>query len=159
MANKHRKAKHNPSATLGYYSYQTVSGKKDNFIFFWGYRTHVIVSKEGIPLVELTLPSNVKDSVAARKLIKKLKLVYGCRKGAILIADAAYDEREFYNFIVDELKWQAFIPINPRNKQPDKTFGPNGFPLCDAGLEMKSYGITRENLEHEKNSAVPSKPV
>jgi len=52
--NKNLKPKHNPSATLGYYSYQTISGKKDNFIFFWGYRTHVIISKEGIPLVELT---------------------------------------------------------------------------------------------------------
>ena len=70
--NKNKKAKHNPSATLGYYSYQTISGKKDNFIFFWGYRTHVIVSKEGIPLVEITLPNNIKDRQAAEKLIKKL---------------------------------------------------------------------------------------
>ncbi|MBU4212576.1 MAG: hypothetical protein KKD33_08325, partial [Verrucomicrobia bacterium] len=46
------------SATLSYYSYQQVDGKKDNFIFFWGYRTHVIVSKEGIPLVSVTLPNN-----------------------------------------------------------------------------------------------------
>jgi len=155
--NKHRKPKHNPYATLGYYSYQTVSGKKDNFIFFWGYRTHVIVSKEGIPLVELTLPNNIKDAAAARKLIKKLKRVYGSRKGTILLADAAYDERAFYNFIVNELKWQAFIPINPRNKQQDKIFGPNGLPICDAKLEMKSCGITRENLRTRKKFRCPIK--
>ena len=155
--NKNRKAKHNPSATLGYYSYQTISGKKDNFIFFWGYRTHVIVSKEGIPLVELTLPNNVKDAVAARKLIKKLKRVYGSHKGQLFIADAAYDERAFYNFIVDELKWHAFIPINPRNKQPDKTFGPNGRPLCDAGLEMNFNGMWQEDLRTRKKFRCPIK--
>lgn len=155
--NKKLKARHNPSATLGYYSYQTISGKKDNFIFFWGYRTHVIVSKEGVPLVELTLPNNVKDSVAARKLIKKLKRVYGSRKGAILLADAAYDEREFYNFIINELKWQAFIPINPRNKQQNKTFGPNGSPLCDAGLEMKPNGIWTEGLRTRSKFRCPIK--
>ena len=45
--NKKKKPKRNPSATLCYYSYQTVDGKKGNYIFFWGYRTHVIVSAEG----------------------------------------------------------------------------------------------------------------
>ncbi len=155
--NKHRKAKHNPSATLGYYSYQSIGGEKDNFIFFWGYRTHVIVSKEGIPLVELTLPNNIKDSVAAKKLIKKLRRVYGSRKGLMFIADAAYDERAFYNFIVNELKWQAFIPINPRNKQPDKTFGPNGLPLCAAGLEMNYDGTWQENLRIRKKFWCPIK--
>jgi len=155
--NKNRKAKHNPSAALGYYSYQPVNGKKDNFIFFWGYRTHVIVSKEGIPLVELTLPNNIKDAVAARKLIKKLRRVYGSHKGSILLADAAYDERAFYNFIVDELKWQAFIPINSRNKQSDKIFSPNDMPLCNAGLEMKSAGTWTENLRTRKKFHCPIK--
>jgi hypothetical protein len=37
---------------------------------------------------------------------------------------------------VEELNWQTFIPINPRNKQPDKTFGPNHRPLGDTGTEM-----------------------
>jgi len=155
--NKYRKSRRNPSATLGYYSYQSICGKKDNFIFFWGYRTHVIVSKEGIPLVELTLPNNIKDSMAARKLIKKLRRIYGSRKGSILLADAAYDERAFYNFIVEELKWRAFIPINPRNKQPDKIFGSNGLPLCNAGLEMRSCGIFQENLRTRKKFWCPIK--
>ena len=47
---KSKKPKRNPGATLSYYSYQQLPGKKD-FMFFWGYRTHVIVSKEGIPIV------------------------------------------------------------------------------------------------------------
>lgn len=99
----------------------------------------------------------LKDAAAARKLIKKLRRLYGSRKGSILLADAAYDERAFYNFIVNELKWHAFIPINPRSKQPDKTFGPNGCPLCNAGLEMNPDGIWQENLRIRKKFRCPIK--
>ena len=61
--NKNDKIKWNPKATLGYYSYikQPLGGRKKKFSFFWGYRTHVLVSKEGIPLVEVTRPNNFKD--------------------------------------------------------------------------------------------------
>lgn len=142
--NKNKQPKRNPSATLSYYSYQEVNGKKDNFIFFWGYRTHVICSKEGIPLVSATLPNNLPDVKVARKLIKKLKRIFCFKKGAFFIADAAYDERDFYTFIVEQFKSQAFIPINPRNQQKPKTFGPHGCPLCDAGIEMKSAGSWTE---------------
>lgn len=142
--NKRKKPKRNLSATLGYYSCQEIHGKKDNLIFFWGYRTHVIVSKEGIALVEITLPNNITDAKVAKRLIRKLKRVFGFKKGSIFIADAAYDQRELYNFIVDELKCHAFIPINPRNQQEPKTFGSHGCPLCKAGLEMKSDGTWTE---------------
>jgi len=155
--NKNKKPKRNLSATLGYYSYQEVNGKKDNFIFFWGYRTHVIVSKEGIPLVELTLPNHYTDAKVARRLIKKLKRLFRFKKGVAFIADAAYDEREFYNFIVDQLKCHAYIPINPRNKQEDKTFGPHGYPLCEAGLEMKSNGTWTEGQRRRIKFRCPIK--
>ena len=144
--NKQRKPERNLSATLSYYSYQEIDGKKDNFIFFWGYRTHVLLSREGIPLVEITLPNNMTDAKVAKKLIRKLKRLFSLKKGAIFIADAAYDERELYNFIVRQLHCQAFFPINPRNQQLPKTFGPHGNPLCEAGLEMKSNGIWTEGL-------------
>ena len=146
MTNKHKQPKRNLSATLSYYSYQEINGKKNNFIFFWGYRTHVIVSKEGVPLVSATLSNNATDAKVARKLIKKLKRVYRFKRGAFFIADAAYDEREFYNFIINELKCQAFIPINPRNQQKPKTFGPHGCPICEADIEMASHGTWNEGL-------------
>ena len=144
--NKDKKPKRNPAATLGYYSYQNINGTKRNQLFYWGYRTHVIVTKQGIPLIELTLPNNQTDAKVAKKLIKKLKRVYGLKKGSIFIADAGYDEKDLYDFIVEQLKCQAFIPINPRNTQNDKQFSPNGHPLCDAGIEMKSNGIITEPI-------------
>lgn len=145
--NKNKKPKRNLSATLSYYSYQTINGKKNNYIFFWGYRTHVIISKEGIPLVEKTFSNNITDAKVAMTLIKKLKRVYKFKKKSFFIADAAYDVKELYNLIVNQFKSQAFIPINPRNQQKPKTFGPHGLPLCQAGIEMKSNGILTEAIK------------
>lgn len=142
--NKAKKPKRNPRATLSYYSCQVINGKKQNTIFFWGFRTHAIVSQEGICLVEKTLPNNITDADAAISLIKQLKRQYNFKKGAIFIADKAYDVRDIYNFIVEQMKSTPYIPINPRNTQNDKTFGPHGGPLCDVGLEMKSAGTWTE---------------
>jgi len=69
-----------------------------------------------------------------------LKRRYRFKKGAIFIADKAYDVRELYTFIVEQMKSAAYIPINPRNQKDDKTFGLHGCPICDAGIEMKSVG-------------------
>jgi len=152
---KDKKPKRNPAATLSYYSSQ--KDPENRKLFFWGYRTHVIVSKEGIPLVEITLPNNVTDERVAHRLIKKLKRLYRFKKNSIFIADKAYDCRELYNFIVDTMKGQAFIPLNPRNTQDEKFFSPNGTPLCEAGLEMKSAGIWTEGLRKRSKFRCPLK--
>ena len=138
--NKHKRPIRNPWATLSYYSCQVINGKKENMLFFWGYRTHVVVSKEGVCLVEKTLPNNKTDSEVAISLLKELKRRYKSKKDAAVLADKAYDVKELYNFIVEQIKAEPFIPINPRNTRDDKTFGPHGLPLCQAGLEMKSVG-------------------
>jgi hypothetical protein len=120
-------------------------------IFFWGFRTHAVVTKEGVCLVEKTLPNNITDQDVAFSLIKELKRRYHFKKGAIFLADKAYDVRELYTFIVEQMKSTPYIPINPRNQRNDKTFGPHGCPLCDAGLEMKSVGRwTEGNRERLK---------
>jgi hypothetical protein len=137
---KTKKPERNPQATLSYYSCQLINGKKENMIFFWGYRTHALITKEGICLVEKTLPNNLPDAHAAFHLIKELKRRFRFKKGAIFIADKAYDARELYTFIVEQMKSQPYIPINPRHQKEDKTFGPRGGPICPAGIEMKSAG-------------------
>ena len=149
--NKSKKPKRNPRSTLSYYSCQVINGKKQNMIFFWGFRTHAVVTKEGICLVEKTLPNNITDQDAAFSLIKELKRRYHFKKGAIFLADKAYDVRELYTFIVEQMKSTPYIPINPRNQRNDKTFGPHGCPICDAGFEMKSVGRwTEGNRERLK---------
>ena len=155
--NKHKRPIRNPWATLSYYSCQVINGKKENMLFFWGYRTHVIVSKEGICLVEKTLPNNIADAEVAVSLLKELKRRYKFKKGAAVLADKAYDVREFYTFIVEQIKSDPFIPINPRNTKDDKTFGPHGLPLCDAGIEMKSVGTWTEGNRQRLKLRCPVK--
>jgi len=148
---KTKTPRRNPQATLSYYSCQIIDGKKENQVFFWGYRTHTIVTKEGICLVEKTLPNNLTDADVAFSLIRELKRRFRFKKGAIFIGDAAYDVRELYAFIVEQMKAQPYIPINPRNQKDDKKFGPHGCPVCDAGLQMKSAGRwTEGNRERIK---------
>ncbi len=141
---KTKKPRRNPRATLSYYSCQVVNGQKQDLIFYWGYRTHTIITKEGICLVEKTLPNNITDADAAFSLIRALKRRFRFKKGAIFIGDKAYDVRELYTFIVEQMKSAAYIPINPRNQKDDKTFGLHGCPICDAGIEMKSVGTWTE---------------
>ena len=70
--NKTKKPKRNHRATLSYYSCQLINGKKKNMIFFWGYRTHCLVTKEGICLVEKTLLSliAIKRNEAPRSKLR-----------------------------------------------------------------------------------------
>jgi hypothetical protein len=153
---KKKKPKRNPTATLGYYSYQKFS-EENKSIFFWGYRTHVIVSRQGIPLVEKTLPNSVSDAEVACILIKKLKRCFRFKKNSIFIGDKAYDLRKLYNLVVNTMKSQVFIPLNPRNTQEAKIFGPKGAPLCEAGLEMKPAGVWIEGLRKRSKFRCPIK--
>jgi hypothetical protein len=155
--NKTKKPKRNPAATLGYYSCQIINGKKENLLFFWGYRTHVIISKEGIALVEITLPNNIADQEVAFRLLRELKRRYKLKKGFLFLADKAYDVRELYTFIVEQMKGNPYIPINPRNQKDDKTFGPHGCPICDAGIEMKSTGRWNEGNRERLKFRCPLK--
>lgn len=155
--NKNKKPRRNPQATLSYYSYQKKTDGTKAFEFFWGYRTHVITSIEGIPLVETTLPNKRTDAKVAKTLIKKLKCLYKFKRGAFFIADSAYDERDIYDFIIDHLKCKAFIPINPRNIQEPKLFSPHGAPLCDADIEMIFDSTWREGNRNRVKFRCPIK--
>ena len=146
--NKNRKIKRQPKATLGYYSYVPTfdpQTQKKQFTFFWGYRSHAIVDAEsGLAIVEGTYPNNITDEKIARKLYKKLKRLYTPQKGMIVIGDKAYDVRDFYTFLVDQIKAEPIIAINPRNTQPDLNYSPNGHRICQAGLEMLPGGIFKD---------------
>lgn len=148
LKNKNKKIKRNPKATLGYYSYVPSTDpdtKKKTFSFFWGYRSHAIVDAvSGLAIVESTFPNNMTDEKIARKLYKKLKRLYRPQKGMIAIGDKAYDVRDFYTFLVKDIKAEPIIPINPRNTQPDLKLSPNGYRICSAGLEMIPQGIFKD---------------
>jgi len=141
--------KRNPQATLGYYSYQKLpvgEGYAKRMQLFWGYRTHVIVNGQGIPMIEVTLPNNVTDAKAAGRLIRKFKRVYGSIRGKVVIGDKAYDVKTLYELIVTQMKARAIIPINPRNQQrTDEDFDASGRPVCPAGLTLCYQGRCDES--------------
>jgi hypothetical protein len=143
---KTKRIKRNPAASLGYYSYikQSSPDKKKQFAYFWGYRTHVLVSHEGVVLVEVTKPNNISDKTVIKSLIRKLKRIYGQKKGRKIILDAAYDSNDIYNFITEEMKSKPFIAENPRYKSPVADFDEQGRPFCKAGLPMKYCGSAKE---------------
>jgi len=105
----------------------------------------VLVSLEGVVLVEITKPNKVSDKAVANLLLRKLKRVYGQRKGRKIILDAAYDFNEIYNFITAEMKAEPFIAINPRYKKPIENFDGRGCPVCDAKLSMKYSGMSSDD--------------
>lgn len=158
---KTKKPRRNPKATLGYYSYVPLpdpKGKKKQFVFFWGYRTHAIVdANSGLALIEGTWPNNITDEQVARKLLKKLKRLFKTRKGMIVIADKAYDERDFYTFLVEQIKAEPIIPLNPRNTKPGKQFSQRGHRLCEAGLEMIPGGVWRDGNRTRLKERCPLK--
>lgn len=146
--NKNKKIKRSPKATLGYYSYIPTTDpetRKKVFTFFWGYRSHAIVDTEsGLAIIEGTYSNNITDDKAARKLYKKLKRLYKPKKGMIVIADKAYDIRDFYTLIVEQIKAEPIICINPRNTKPDLKYSEKGHRICQAGLEMIPNGIFKD---------------
>jgi hypothetical protein len=145
LKNKNRKIKRSPKATLGYYSYLPATDpitQKKIFAFFWGFRSHAIVDTEsGLAIVEGTHPNNMPDDKVAKKLYRKLKRLYKPKKGMITIGDKAYDTRDLYAFIVEKIKAEPIIPLNPRNTQPNLNYSQNGHRICQAGLEMTPNGI------------------
>jgi transposase len=152
LRDKTKKPKRNPKATLGYYSYLSRTDhatQKKEFIFFWGYRTHAIVdANSGLVLVEGTYPNNIPDDKVARKLLKKLKRLYKTKRGMIVIADKAYDKRDFYTFVVEQIKAEPIIALNPRNTKRDKKFSERGHRICQAGLEMTPAGTWQDGNRH-----------
>jgi len=148
LKDKNKKIKRNPKATLGYYSYVPATDpdtKKKRFTFFWGYRSHAVVdAASGLVIVEGTFQNNLSDENIARKLYKKLKRLYKPKKGMIIIGDKAYDVRDFYTFIINQIKAEPIICLNPRNTQHNLNYSEKGHRLCQAGLEMIPNGVFKD---------------
>jgi transposase len=161
LRDKTRKPKRNPRATLGYYSHMSGpdhATQKKQVTFFWGYRSHVIVDvNSGLVLVEGTYPNNMPDEKVARKLLKKLKRLYRPKRGMIVIADKAYDERDFYTFVVEQIKGEPIIPLNPRKTKRDKKISERGHRICQAGLEMTPAGTWQDGNRRRLKERCPLK--
>jgi len=114
------------------------------------------VSKEGVPLVEITRPNNEPDHLVARKLLRKLKRVYKAKKGMIFIADSGYDVRELYAFLIEKMKAKPVIQLNPRNKRKEPLLlDETGCPFCEAGLAMVRDGTWKDGARYRRKFRCP----
>ena len=62
----------------------------------------------------------------------------------IAIGDKAYDVRDFYTFIIDQIKAEPIICLNPRNTQHDLRYSEKGHRICQAGLKMVPHGVFKD---------------
>jgi hypothetical protein len=124
--------------------------------FYWGYASGVVATK--VPdwgefvLAELTLPFDQPDVSYFYPLMQdtQRRLGFRPRFGAF---DAAYDAWYVYAYFHRDDGEEGFaaVPYVQRGGH-NKSFSPDGLPLCQAGLAMplKSTFISRSSLvEHE----------
>lgn len=108
--------------------------------FYWGYKNHILVDAIlGLPIAEITTTANTTDHEVAVSLLKETHKWFSL-DGTYFIGDKAYDVRDIYNYVYDDLNDHCFIPINPRNSKKDRKTLASGNLLCDAGLAMHKDG-------------------
>ena len=125
--------------------------------YYWGYGSGVVATK--VPgwgefvLAELTQPFDQADVSYFFPLMRdtERRLGFRPRFGAF---DAAFDAHYVYDYFHrdDEMGGFAAVPFSPRGGY-QKSFDPNGLPLCQAGLPMPlkyRFVCRTELVEHER---------
>lgn len=118
-------------------------GQKE--VYRWlGYKLHLLVCAiTELPVGFRLTPANRNDGPELRELVKEAKdrhkeITKRCR---YVVGDAAYDNKENYRLIVEELKATPIIPLNLRGeKEPPGICNHQGTPLCSAGYPMSYAG-------------------
>jgi len=146
---KERLPKNDPDCRIGVFP-TFISGKA-NVEFFWGYRNHIVNdAMSELPLCEVTLPANVRDTsviLPQLEFVKDKLLV----KPEAIMADSEYDSSAIIRYILKNLDARPRISKNPRRGVPSTTdLTPSGVPLCVAGFEMLSRGIWWDRKQNRR---------
>lgn len=107
---KENPPRNDPESRIGVFS-TFLSGKK-KVEFFWGYRKHIIndaVSE--LPLVEITLPANVRGTSVVVPQFIFIKEQLGLKPKAV-IGDSEYDSATIIKYIVKEFCAKSRIAKN-----------------------------------------------
>jgi len=119
--------------------------------FFWGYRNHVTNDTESeLPLIEKTLPANIRGSSIALSQLQFVKEQLPVKVKAVM-GDSEYDAASLLEFIVKELNAKPRIARNIRTgPSPALNLSPSGVPVCIAGFDMISRGIYWDKKQNRK---------
>ena len=110
----------------------------------------------GLPLYELTTPSNITDSAVAAEILAAADQTISLKECAFL-ADKGYDVKSTYNTAKTVYDGETFIPLNPRGTKASEAISA-GNPICEAGLAMHKDGKTTDGRGggFGRNTAAPS---
>ena len=139
---KENHPKSDSDCALGVHSASNQHNER-RYEFYWGYKSHVLVDCiSGLPLYELTTPSNIADSAGAAEILAAADQTISLKECAFL-ADKGYDVKSIYNTVKSVYDGEAFIPLKKRNSKSKAL--PAGNLICAAGLSMHKDGKTTNN--------------
>jgi hypothetical protein len=134
--------KGDPNARLGVVI--TFPKGKKKVQCFWGYRNHTVTDvNTELPIWEITKPANVQDSTMFIPIFDLIQKEFNLNIEAVM-ADGIYDTAAILKYILQTLKANPRITINPRNTQSTGRtirYTKSGNRICEANLEMLSRGI------------------
>jgi hypothetical protein len=104
-----------------------------------GYKSHSLITINGIPMVSLLSGANEYDTDYIFPLLEELRKRYPKLMFSYIILDKGYDSEEIYRGIYENFD---IIPVIIRKKMVyPKGFTSNGLPLCPFNYPMKRKGI------------------
>jgi len=119
--------------------------------FFWGYRDHIVNDAlSELPLVEITLPANVRGTSLFLPQFNFIKEQLDLKPKAA-IGDSAYDSATIIEYIIKELCAKPRIAKNVRGGASlSSRLSPSGSPIRISGFEMLSRGTFWDRKEKRR---------
>jgi len=113
--------------------------------WYFGYDLYLLTdANSGLPLFPLLLEASKHDSHSFCETFFRFRALANDLKPDSLLLDAAHDSMAMYTLCKNE-SISPFIDLNLGNSKKTSdyhgvTIGPDGIPICNAGLKMKSNG-------------------
>ena len=113
--------------------------------WYFGYDLYLLTDADsGLPLFPLLHPASKHDSHGFCEAFFRFRALLPDLKPASLLLDSAHDSMAMYSLCQRE-NIAPFIDLNLGNTKKTSdyhgvTIGPDGVPICPAGLKMKSNG-------------------
>lgn len=117
--------------------------------WYFGYDMYLLTdTKRDLPLFALLHPASKHDSHSFCEAFFRFRAYAPSLTTRQLLLDSAHDSMAMYQFCQRE-NIQPFIDLNLGNTKKTTdyhgvTIGPDGIPVCSAGLKMKSNGNDRK---------------
>ena len=113
--------------------------------WYFGYDLYLLTDAiSGLPLFPLLNPASKHDSHGFCEAFFRFRALMPHLKPSSILLDSAHDSMDMYQLCKRE-NIVPFIDLNLRNSRRTEdyhgvTIGPDGIPVCPAGLKMKSNG-------------------